>query len=68
LATNEQLINAIEMVLSAMVLQLVDLNSCMGDLVNRVTISRSYYQAIVEELRTLNASIGRVEDHMSYRP
>jgi len=63
-----QAINAVTEVLNALVMQLVDMNTSLSALYNRMIVQGTYLQGIVDELRTLNSAAGRIEDQISYRP
>jgi hypothetical protein len=62
LATNDGLADATIEVLHSLVLQMVDMNSSLMELNHRMIVQGTYWQGIVDELRTLNAAVGRVED------
>jgi hypothetical protein len=68
LATNPDLADATIDVLNSVVLQLVDMNSNLIELHHRMIVQGTYWQGIVDELRTLNFSVGRLEDRTPYRP
>jgi hypothetical protein len=60
--------DAVTEVLNALVMQLIDMNTTLAELHSRLLVQRSYMQGIVDELRTLNGAVGRLEDAISYRP
>jgi hypothetical protein len=55
-------------VLDMLVMQLIDMNTNMGELHHRFVVQGTYLQGIVDELRTLNSSMGRMEDLAIYPP
>jgi len=63
-----QAINAVTEVLNSLVMQLVDLNTSLAELYNRLIVQGTYLQGIVDELRSLNFAMGRIEDLMTYPP
>jgi hypothetical protein len=62
LATNDGLADATIEVLNSVVLQLVDMNTALIELHHRMIVQGTYWQGIVDELRTLNGAVGRLED------
>jgi hypothetical protein len=68
LAINDDAMNAVTQVLNALVDQLVDTNTALADISTHVTFLSMGTGRIGDELETLNAAIGRIEDHISYRP
>lgn len=68
MATNDDLADATIDVLHSLVLQLIDMNTSLTELNHRMIVQGTYWQGIVDELRTLNSSVGRLEDRTLYRP
>jgi hypothetical protein len=65
---NDEGLTAVCQCLDSLVLQLVDMNTNMAEIYGRTVVQGTYLQGIIDELRTLNNSLGRIEDHISYRP
>jgi len=68
LAISDPAIEAVTEVLNSLVMQLVDMNTSMTEIYSRMLVEGTYLQGIVDELRTLNSGIGRIEDAILYRP
>jgi hypothetical protein len=64
----EDAILAVTECLNALVMQLIDMNTSMAEIHSRLTKEGVYMSLIVDELRTLNAAAGRIEDGVTYRP
>lgn len=57
-----QSLNGIVQELSNLTLQLIDMNQSFSTLLSYQVALRTYSQGIVDELRTLNSAVGRIED------
>jgi hypothetical protein len=68
MAINDEGLSAVCDCLQSLTLQLVDMNTSMAEIYSRMIVEGTYLQGMVEELRTLNAAAGRIEDQISYRP
>jgi hypothetical protein len=68
LAINSARIDAVVEVLNALVMQLIDMNTSMSELYSRQIVNGTYLQGVVDELRTLNSALSRLEDTAIYRP
>jgi len=68
MASNDELAAVMTSVVESLVLQLIDMNSILGDIHNRLAGFNAKFNDVVDELRTLNSAAGRIEDHISYRP
>jgi len=67
-AINDEALEAVTDCLNALVLQLVDINTTMSEIYNRTIVAGTYLMGVVDELRTLNGGIARVEDAILNRP
>jgi hypothetical protein len=56
------MVNAVTEVLNALVMQLIDLNTSLSQIHDRMVRQGNCLAHIVDELRTLNNAVGRVED------
>jgi hypothetical protein len=68
LATSNNWVDAVQTALEQLILQMIDTNMRLGELHHRFVVQGTYLQGIVDELRTLNSSIGRIEDKTFYPP
>jgi len=68
MAIDDAGVTAVTGVLNALVSQLVDTNTALAEMSYHVTYLAMHSQKIVDELRTLNLSIGRLEDRAIYPP
>jgi len=66
--SNENWVDAVTEMLNQLILQMIDTNMHLGELHHRFVVQGTYLQGIVDELRTLNFAIGRIEDQTPYRP
>lgn len=63
-----ELVDAVTKVLDSLVLQLVDMNTTLAELHNRMASQSLYFHGIVDQLRTLNSAMSRLEDYYLSRP